>query len=554
MENKKEKSSGIFSSAWFSLRGRYLSPWEFRVRLLVSFLLTIAVLILSPALSELFPSLRLSFTGDIWVLLFASLLLFVLGFLVLFKGTEAELKSRKPGMMVLYLLAISALFVYSVIVLFKTPEISLFWEMAILIDIFLVSERVLDPLPLASRREESRIGVYRLSDLSSSLLTIVTVFIAVLSFIIWYVILRNDFSFCFQRAVSVLVIVSPQAFSISALLVMTICNARLAGRGIMVVSSEALERARRIGAVVFSKTGILTEGRYGVADIEIFNPGMSRDDLVKYAASVEVHSKHPVARGVVEFAGDVFPVTGYRHIPGRGVMAKVQNRQVHVVTSSYLSEHKIRFDVNRLQRMKQGGRTVLYVLIENEVYGAIILSDVIRAQSRTAVSSLKAMGVKAFGLTADSRSVMSFISGELHLDGFFADVSPGEKVSKIQEVQYGGIITAMMGKAPEDAEPLARADISCPAGTQSSEASTRADMVFVNINPLDMVTIIKASKSLRRKILENLGWSFFFNMLALLLASGAIPAGVHVNPVAASLLMVFSVLIVILNSRRLEIN
>lgn len=457
-------------------------------------------------------------------------------------------------MMVLYLLAISALFVYSVIVLFKTPEISLFWEMAILIDIFLVSERVLDPLPLASRREESRIGVYRLSDLSSSLLTIVTVFIAVLSFIIWYVILRNDFSFCFQRAVSVLVIVSPQAFSISALLVMTICNARLAGRGIMVVSSEALERARRIGAVVFSKTGILTEGRYGVADIEIFNPGMSRDDLVKYAASVEVHSKHPVARGVVEFAGDVFPVTGYRHIPGRGVMAKVQNRQVHVVTSSYLSEHKIRFDVNRLQRMKQGGRTVLYVLIENEVYGAIILSDVIRAQSRTAVSSLKAMGVKAFGLTADSRSVMSFISGELHLDGFFADVSPGEKVSKIQEVQYGGIITAMMGKAPEDAEPLARADISCPAGTQSSEASTRADMVFVNINPLDMVTIIKASKSLRRKILENLGWSFFFNMLALLLASGAIPAGVHVNPVAASLLMVFSVLIVILNSRRLEIN
>ena len=107
--------------------------------------------------------------------------------------------------------------------------------------------------------EESRIGVYRLSDLSSSLLTIVTVFIAVLSFIIWYVILRNDFSFCFQRAVSVLVIVSPQAFSISALLVMTICNARLAGRGIMVVSSEALERARRIGAVVFSKTGILTE-------------------------------------------------------------------------------------------------------------------------------------------------------------------------------------------------------------------------------------------------------------------------------------------------------
>jgi len=553
MGKSKKQTVQKSRTAWLFLPGQYLSAKDFQTRLLISSVLTLPVLILSPAVSELI-DLRISFDGSQRVLFFFSTALYALcvpGFL---NGALGELRAKKPGTTTLSFLAVSTLFVFSAVISFINPVRTLFWEMALLINIMFVGDRITDPLSLTSGRKDFASPLYRFANRAALWFTLITIISAALTFCVWYLLLRKNLVFALQRAVTVLVIASPQALSLSVPLVMAICTAKLASHGIMVKRRKALERAGKLGAVVFSKTGVLTEGRYGVVDIEVFNPRISRDDLIKYAASVESHSTHPVARGVVDFARDLFPVTDYRTITGKGAMAHVENRRVKVVTSAYLSEHKIRFDSNRLSKMREGGKTVLYVLFENDIYGAIILSDIIRAQSRQAVGELKSMGIKTVAITNDNRAVAESVAGELHLDSFFASVPPGEKGAKVKEVQYGGVLTAVVGHAPDDCGALAQADLSCASGTGNPEISGDVDVVFTNSNPVDIITLIKYSISSRKKINGNLSGALTYNAIAILLASGALPWGVYLNPVAAALLMVLSTLWIVINSRRLYIE
>lgn len=396
------------------------------------------------------------------------------------------------------------------------------------------------------------------ADKAAKILTLFTIISAAASFIVWKLVFNQDFAFSLERMVTVMAIACPHAPGLAIPLVLAVSASISATSGILIKNRKAFEAARKIKSVIFEKTGTLTEGRFGVADIEVFHRGVNRDELIKYAASVEIRSHHPVAKGIVQFSGDTFEATEFSDITGKGASALVEGRDVKVVSQSYLNEHNIRINghyLNYINRLREGGRTVVYVLINDELYGAITLSDIIRAESRTAVKTLKRMGIKTVMLTGDNRSVAKYVAQELQLDGYYAEIPPQEKAFRIKELQNQGIITAMTGDSVHDASALAQADIGFAIGTGTDIALKSADIVLVHNNPLDVVKAIHISKITHKKMNQNLFWAVFYNLIALPVAAGAFaPWGILLNPASAAILMSVSTFFIALNSRHLHIQ
>ncbi len=390
----------------------------------------------------------------------------------------------------------------------------------------------------------------QLAEKAAVTLTVSAMIIATMTFIIWKSFLNQDLAFTLQRVISVLVMVSPNTLGLVIPLVLAVCASVSASNGILIKSRHAFESAHKIQSVIFDKTGTLTEGKYGVTDIEVFHCGVNRDELIKFAASVEIRSQHPVARGIVQFSGETFNSTRFSYINGKGVSALVEGRDVKVVSPSYLQENNIRIDAFHGTHLRERGRTVVYVLINNELYGAITLSDIIRAESRTAIKSLRQMGIKTVMLTGDNRSVAKYIAEELQIDHYFAEVPHHEKVYRVKEIQNQGFLTAVTGDSISDATALAQADIGFAIGAGTDIKTKTADIVLVRNNPLDVVKAIHMSKKSRRKICHNLLWAAIYNLISLPLAAGVFYSwGIIINPALGTVLMVLNTLFIFLSSR-----
>lgn len=393
----------------------------------------------------------------------------------------------------------------------------------------------------------------RCAEKAANFLTIITISAVLFTFIIWKIVLKQDLAFSLGRMISVLVMVSPNTLGLVIPLVLAVSTSISASRGILIKSRRAFEVAHKVRSVIFDKTGTLTEGRYGVTDIEVFHPGVNRDELIKYAASVEVRSQHPLARAIVQFSEETFKATRFSYISGRGVSALVEGRDVKVVTPSYLHENNIRLDSYHSTRLREGGKTVVYVLINDELYGAITLNDIIRMESRAAIRRLKKMGIKTVMLTGDNRRVAKHIAEELHLDHYFAEVLQHEKVHKVKEIQKQGFLTAVTGDSIGDATTLAQADIGFAIGAGTDIKTKTADIVLVHNNPQDVVRAIEMSIKSRKKINQNLLWALIYHIIAFPLAAGIFYSwGVVLNPALATAIMVFNSFLILHNSRSLR--
>lgn len=391
------------------------------------------------------------------------------------------------------------------------------------------------------------------AEMAANILTITTIFAVLFIFLIWKIALKQDLAFSLERLLAVLVMISPSTLGLVIPIVLAVSTSISASRGILIKSRRAFESAHKIRSVIFDKTGTLTEGRYGVTDIEVFRPGVNRDELIKYAASVEVRSQHPLAKAIVQFSEETFKATRFSYINGKGVSALVEGRDVKVVTSSYLQENNIRLDSFHKTRLREGGKTVVYVLINDELYGAITLTDVIRMESRAAIRSLKKMGIKTVMLTGDNRRVAKHIANELHLDNYFAEVPQHQKVYRVKEIQKQGFVTAVTGDSISDATTLAQADIGLAIGAGTDLKTKTADIVLVHTNPQDVVRTIKMSIKSRKKIHQNLLWALIYNIIAFPLAAGIFyPWGVVLNPALATAIMVINSFLIFHNSRSLR--
>jgi Cu2+-exporting ATPase len=367
-----------------------------------------------------------------------------------------------------------------------------------------------------------------------------------------------SFPFALARAVTVMVIACPHALGLAVPLVVAVSTALSARNGLLIRDRSAFERARALDAIVFDKTGTLSEGRFGVTDvIPLDNRG--EEDVLRLAASLESQSEHPIAAGIVRGAQErkvqFPPPVEFRTIPGKGAEAVVDGARVKVVSPGFLKAQGLSVDDGRVREVAEQGKTVVYVLADDRLEGAIALADIIRPESHEALARLKAMGIKAMMLTGDATAVAAWVARELALDEFFAEVLPDQKAAKIQEIQGRGLTVAMTGDGVNDAPALTQADVGIAVGAGTDVAIEAADIVLVRSDPRDVTVIVELARATYRKMLQNLWWATGYNALAIPVAAGVLyPIGILLTPAAGAVLMSLSTVIVAINARLLQVR
>jgi Cu2+-exporting ATPase len=408
---------------------------------------------------------------------------------------------------------------------------------------------------LVRQAQESKSRTQNLADRAALWLTIISISVGLITLFTWLFLAQREFVFALSRMVTVMVITCPHALGLAIPLVVAVSTSVSAKAGLLIKNRDGFEQARNIQAVLFDKTGTLTKGEFGVTDVITLNGNMDDKEILKYAASIENHSEHPIAKGIVASTEETFPVEGFKSIPGKGAEGKVNGKEVKTVSPGYLKEHKIEANDKRLDKLLSQGKTTIYVLIDGELAGAIALADIIRPESKEAILQLKAMGVRCMMITGDNQQVAKWVADEIGLDEYFAEVLPDKKAEKVKEVQSRGLKVAMTGDGVNDAPALAQADVGIAIGAGTDVAVATADVVLVRSNPLDAVSIIKLSRATYRKMLQNLGWATGYNVIAIPLAAGvAYSAGIVLDPAAGAALMALSTIIVAINARFLRVE
>jgi len=639
---------------------------DFRRRFIVSLLLTVPILILSPTVQAFF-GIAFSFEGATFILLGLSTAVYGYGGYPFLKGIVQEIRDRLPGMMTLIAVAITVAYAFSAaVVLGIVGGEPFFWELATLIDIMLlghwlemrsvlgasraleelvrimpseahriregktedvpvgalaIGDRVLvrpgekvpvdgevvdgkssvnesmltgestpvskksgdrvtggslngegslivevkktgkdtylnQVIELVRKAQESKSRTQDLANRAALLLTLIALSVGTITFAVWFL-YGSNLDVAVERAATVMVIACPHALGLAVPLVVAVSTTLAANSGLLIREREAFERSRDLQAVVFDKTGTLTRGVFGVTDILSFG-SVGEQEILRRAASLEGSSEHPIARGIVRSAEEkgikLSPLEDFRAIPGKGVEARIGGTLTRVVSPGYLREAGIIVKDDRVEKVASQGKTVVFLLEDRDLLGALALADMVRGESREAIARLKEMGVRCMMLTGDNRHVARWVAEELGLDEYFAEVLPHEKSEKIKEVQRQYRV-AMVGDGINDAPALVQADVGIAIGAGTDVAVESADIVLVRNDPRDVADIILLSKKTYAKMFQNLIWATGYNSFAIPLAAGvAVPYGIVLTPAIGAALMSISTIIVAINARLLKLH
>lgn len=412
-------------------------------------------------------------------------------------------------------------------------------------------------IEMVRKAQESRSRTQDLANRAALILTVVALSVGAATMITWLA-LGKEFAYALERTVTVMVIACPHALGLAVPLVVAVSTAISARNGLLIRDRSAFESARRLDAIVFDKTGTLTEGRFGVTDV-IPLADLDESKVLTLAAALEAQSEHPIAAGVVRGAeerGIKAPsAKSFRAIPGKGAEAQVDGANVKVVSPGYLKQANLSTDHDKVRAVAEQGKTVVYVLVDEKLVGAIALADVIRPESREAIDRLKQMGIQVMMLTGDAQPVADWVSRETGLDEVFAQVLPEQKAEKIKEIQARGLVVAMTGDGVNDAPALTQADVGIAVGAGTDVAIESADIVLVRSDPRDVTAIVELSRATYRKMVQNLWWAAGYNIVAIPLAAGVLySAGIVLSPAFGAVLMSVSTVIVSINARLLRVR
>ena len=408
---------------------------------------------------------------------------------------------------------------------------------------------------LVRQAQETRSRTQDLANRAALWLTYIGLSAGGLTLLVWLGI-GQSFVFALERMVTVMVITCPHALGLAVPLVVAVSTRLTAQNGLLIRDRAAFERARNLGAVLFDKTGTLTEGRFGVSGI-VPLAELGEDEILAWAAGLESQSEHPIAQGVVRGAEErgvkPKPVQEFKNLAGRGAEAAIEGRRVRVVSPGYIREHGLAVQNERVRKLGDDGNTVVYVLLDGRLVGAIALADVIRKESFDAVARLKAMGMRCMMVTGDATAVAKSVAGKLGLDDYFAEVLPHQKVEKVREVKARGLSVAMIGDGVNDAPALVESDLGIAIGAGTDVAIESADVVLVRSDPRDVFAILALSRATYAKMAQNLVWASGYNAFAIPLAAGiAYPWGVVLTPAIGAAVMSLSTVIVAINAELLE--
>ncbi len=415
---------------------------------------------------------------------------------------------------------------------------------------------------LVAEAQNSKSRLQMLSDRAALYLTIIAVVSGGFTLVAW--IAFADAAFAINRMVAVLVVACPHALGLAIPLVASISTTKAARSGFLVRSRLALEEARAIDVVLFDKTGTLTKGEFGIDRI-IPAPEMSEADVLRYAASVNSYSEHPLAKSMVDEAKKkgvrMLEAKNFQRIPGKGVRAEIEGAEVLVGSVSLAIDRGaplIGSMKTQTDALAQQGKTINVVIKNSTIVGAIALADVIREESREAIKALRDMGVKTAMITGDAEDVAKWVAGELGIDEYFAKVLPDEKSGKVKFLQSQGQKVAMVGDGVNDAPALAQADVGIAIGAGTNVALESAGIILVRNDPRDIARIIRLSRLTYAKMIQNLFWATGYNVVAIPLAAGVLAfRGIFLQPAIAAILMSLSTVIVAFNAvllRKSDIN
>ena len=408
-------------------------------------------------------------------------------------------------------------------------------------------------MELVRQAQASKSRTQDIANRAALWLTIVALGVGSLTLFVWLLFTEQSFAFALERTVTVMVITCPHALGLAVPLVVAVSTSISATHGLLIRNRAAFERARNIQAVLLDKTGTLTKGEFGITDV-MEHGAWNMEQIKAFAAAVEAHSEHPIAKGIVRSVEKPKEVSNFKAIPGKGAQGVVDGKDVKVVSPGYLSEHNIDHGLSVAPLMKQG-KTVVFVLVDNDVAGAIALADIIRPESKEAIAKLTSMGIKTIMLTGDTEEVAKWVADEIGLSEYFARVLPEQKVEKVKEVEARGLTVAMVGDGVNDAPALAQADVGIAIGAGTDVAVETGDIILVKSNPLDIVSILGLARATYRKMIQNLLWATGYNAFMIPLAAGVlVPFGIIVGPAVGALFMSLSTVIVAINARFLKVK
>lgn len=406
---------------------------------------------------------------------------------------------------------------------------------------------------LVQEAQASKSKLQLLSDKAAFYLTVIAVAAGLLTLFIWLPLRGADFGF--TRMVAVLVIACPHALGLAIPLVASISTTMAARNGFLVRQRLALEAARNIDVVLFDKTGTLTKGQYGVTDIFPIST-VDEKEMLRLAASVDAKSEHSVARAIVKRAQQdgvgLASIADFKRLPGKGVSGVVEGKIIKVGGQALWNRAGLSVSIEHRQKIEaenKAGKTIIYVLADDTLAGVIALGDIIREESREAIQQLKQQDVQVAMITGDSEAVAKWVSGELGIDEYFAEVLPEHKADKVKELQNKGQRVAMVGDGINDAPALTQADVGIAIGAGTNVAIESAGIVLVKNDPRDIPKIIQLSRLTYTKMIQNLFWATGYNMVALPLAAGAaVTWGIVLNPAVSAVFMSLSTVIVAVNA------
>jgi Cu+-exporting ATPase len=409
---------------------------------------------------------------------------------------------------------------------------------------------------LVEDAQGSKADIQRFADKVSGIFVPVVICLALATFLVWSFVLGQSFSFSLMVAVAVLVVACPCSLGLATPTAIMVGTGIGAQRGILIKSAESLETMHTINAVVFDKTGTITEGRPKVTDFIPARPEADRGLLIGYAYAVERNSEHPLAEAIVEFAkaenATHGEVTDFEAIPGSGVSAMVGGRSV------YLGKpEKDSLDANTaagIERLQGEGKTAMVLKVDGAPCAIIAVADTIKPTSAQAISDLKSLGIETWMITGDNERTAKSIAKTAGITNVFAEVLPQDKAAYVKKLQESGWKVVMVGDGINDAPALAQADIGIAMGSGTDVAMEAGTVVLMRSDPQDVARAIRLGRKTISKIRQNMVWALIYNVIGIPVAAGVLyPAfGILLSPIIAGGAMAMSSVSVVTNALTLR--